>query len=391
MIKVSIKLDKRRKLNNGKFPLKYKIARKGCALYISTGLALDEKEWDAKNEKVKLLTARNAINLKLGKRMVEINSAIQELQEKGKLRFLSNKKLLSLLTKEENDAEVKEHLFKTQLENLVRTKNNNGTLRIYESAVKTIAEFCDYESLMLEDIDVDWIDSFVLHLKNKGNKENTVATRLRCIRTVISYARKRGKTKEDAFLNYSIKTEETVKRSLNVEQLRILHDANLSKIRSRHRDVFFLIFFLMGINLIDLSQLKEISDGRIFYKRAKTGTAYSIKVEPEAQAIIDKYRGKEHLLSIFDNVKSYLYYERSLNHSLKLICAELGLPSITVYWARHSFATVAYELGISMDIIADCLGHKTAHRITEIYVKKDTNKIDEANRKVIDYILYGKR
>ena len=391
MIKVSIKLDKRRKLNNGKFPLKYKIARKSCALYISTGLALDEKEWDAKNEKVKLLTARNAINLKLGKRMVEINSAIQELQEKGKLRFLSNKKLLSLLTKEENDAEVKEHLFKTQLENLVRTKNNNGTLRIYESAVKTIAEFCDYESLMLEDIDVDWIDSFVLHLKNKGNKENTVATRLRCIRTVISYARKRGKTKEDAFLNYSIKTEETVKRSLNVEQLRILHDANLSKIRSRHRDVFFLIFFLMGINLIDLSQLREISDGRIFYKRAKTGTAYSIKVEPEAQAIIDKYRGKEHLLSIFDNVKSYLYYERSLNHSLKLICTELGLPSITVYWARHSFATVAYELGISMDIIADCLGHKTAHRITEIYVKKDTNKIDEANRKVIDYILYGKR
>lgn len=60
-----------------------------------------------------------------------------------------------------------------------------------------------------------------------------------------------------------------------------------------------------------------------------------------------------------------------------------------MHWARHTFATIAYEIGIPTDTIADCLGHKSAHRITEIYIKKDLNKVDEANRKVIDYVLYN--
>ena len=66
------------------------------------------------------------------------------------------------------------------------------------------------------------------------------------------------------------------------------------------------------------------------------------------------------------------------------------MPAITVYWARHTFATIAYKLGISIDTIADCLGHKSAHPVTEIYVRKDMDKIDKANRKVIDYVLYNK-
>ena len=69
----------------------------------------------------------------------------------------------------------------------------------------------------------------------------------------------------------------------------------------------------------------------------------------------------------------------------------LSIPRMTLYWARHSFATIAYEIGISTDIIADCLGHKTGHRITEIYIQKDQRKVDEANRKVIDYVLYNKK
>lgn len=53
MIKISIKLDKRRRLNSGRFPLKFKVARKDSAIYIPTGYELKEDEWDAKNEKVK--------------------------------------------------------------------------------------------------------------------------------------------------------------------------------------------------------------------------------------------------------------------------------------------------------------------------------------------------
>lgn len=389
MIKVSIKLDKRRRLKNGKFPLKYKIARKDGAIYIPTGYELKEDEWDAKNEKVKSLADRRIINIKLGCQLAVLNDKILKLQQDGKMRFYSNKKLLQYLSNKEAENENVQRLFKTQYEAFVATKDNATTIDIYRNATNKIKEYCDYESLELQDIDIDWLNGYTEKLRKDKNCTNSIAINLRCIRAILNFARKRGIIKEYVFSMYQIKTEETRKRSLTVEQLRTLYHADLSKIRSKHRDMFFLIFFLMGINMIDLSRITQIENGRITYRRAKTGTLYDIKVEPEAMAIIDKYKGKEHLLKVFDNITSYKYYEVALNDTLTKICAEIGLPDISAYWARHTFATIAYEIGIPTDTIADCLGHKSTHKITEIYIKKDIKKIDEANRKVIDYVLYN--
>lgn len=390
MIKVSIKLDKRRRLNNGKYPLKFKVARKESAIYISTGYELEEDNWDAKNEKVKNIPEKRTINIKLGKRLADIEDKIIQLQSDGKLRYFSNKKLSLYLSNEEDKNEYINHLFKTQMEDYLSKKDNEGTKSIYIATENRIKEFCDYDTLRLEDIDVEWLDNFVKFLRQKNNCTNTIATRLRGIRAIINQSIKKRLIKEYVFSMYSIKTEETEKRSLNIEELRVLHDAKLSKIRSRGRDIFFLIFFLMGINIADLSRIEEIENGRISYRRAKTGTLYNIKVEPEALEIIEKYKGKQHLLSIFDKKIPVREVNANLNHLLGKICEDLCISEVTTYWARHTFATVAYSIGISMDIIADCLGHKSAHRITSIYVKKDQQKIDKANRKVIDYVLYNK-
>lgn len=389
MIKVSIKLDKRRKLKNGKYPLKYKIARKDSAVYIPTGYELKAEEWDESNEKVKNHTDRRIINIKLGKQIALLNDKIMELQNEGKLRFYSNKKLVQYLTNQESEDENIQKLLKTQYEDFIATKSNETTINLYRITMNRIKEYCDFDSLSIEEIDIDWLNGYVEKLRKEHNRTNSIAIHLRCIRAVLNFARKRGVTKEYVFSMYRIKTEETVKRSLTVEQLRTLYHAKLTKIRSKHRDVFFLMFFLMGINMIDLSRLTKIENGRVTYRRAKTGTLYDIRVEPEAMSIIERYRGKEHLLKVFDNIVSYRYYEVALNDNLTKICADIGLPNISSYWARHTFATIAYEIGIPTDTIADCLGHKSAHRITEIYIKKDLNKVDEANRKVIDYVLYN--
>lgn len=391
MIKVSIKLDKRRRLNSGKFPLKFKVARKDSAIYIPTGYELKEDEWDARNEKVKGLPEQRVINMKLMKRLSLLNDKIVQLQEEDKLRYFSNKKLSLYLSNDEDEQEYKNHLFKTQMDAFLATKDNEGTKLVYTTTASKISNYCDYESLRLEDIDIEWLDGFVESLKKDKNTKNTIAVRLRSIRAVLNFARKKGLLKEYVFNMYSIKMEETKKRSLTVEELRKLHDVKLTPLRARHRDIFFLIFYLMGINLIDLSRIVKIENGRITYRRAKTGTLYNIKVEPEALEIINKYKGKEHLLCVFDRKSSYRYYDVSINKMLSKICSSIGIPEVSTYWARHTFATIAYEIGISMDVIADCLGHKSSHRITSIYVRKDQQLIDEANRKVIDYVLYNKK
>lgn len=66
-------------------------------------------------------------------------------------------------------------------------------------------------------------------------------------------------------------------------------------------------------------------------------------------------------------------------------------PELTTYWARHTWATVAYSLGISKDVIAQALGHEDGHEVTNIYISEDPEKVDEANRRVLDWVLYGRR
>ena len=60
---------------------------------------------------------------------------------------------------------------------------------------------------------------------------------------------------------------------------------------------------------------------------------------------------------------------------------------ITSYWGRYSWATYAADLDIPKDTISEALGHVHGSKITGVYIKFSRDKIDEANRKVIDYVL----
>ena len=53
-----------------------------------------------------------------------------------------------------------------------------------------------------------------------------------------------------------------------------------------------LMFYMRGINAVDIFALKKsnIRAGRINYIRSKTGKAYSVKIEPEMQVILNRYK-----------------------------------------------------------------------------------------------------
>ena len=65
-------------------------------------------------------------------------------------------------------------------------------------------------------------------------------------------------------------------------------------------------------------------------------------------------------------------------------------PNLTTYWARHTWATIAASLDIPKETIAAALGHG-GNTVTDIYIDFDQRKVDEANRKVIDWVLYGEK
>ena len=213
-----------------------------------------------------------------------------------------------------------------------------------------------------------------------------------------------GKTQNFPFHSIKLKKEETRKRCLSLEQMRELRDAKLHGKQALYRDFFMLGFYLIGINVSDLLTLKkeDFRNGRISYYRNKTGRLYDIKVEPEAMEIISRYRSRkpQYLLRFFEDAGTFDvdHFTNNMNRTLRRIGPKdprdmrKSSPhpidsKMSTYYNRHSWATFASEIGIPLETIGRALGHSVwDNTVTAVYVKYDKKAIDEANRKVIDYL-----
>lgn len=291
--------------------------------------------------------------------------------------------------------------FVGQFEKFIERKRNEGTKGVYKHTLDRVRLFDpDVGKKGFEDIDLKWLRDFEAFCARTASK-NARNIHLRNIRAVFNSAIDEELTNAYPFRRFKIRQEATQKRSLSVEELRRVFEYAVEPYQEIYRDMFKLTFLLIGINSVDLHRLKGVVNGRVEFRRAKTGRQYSIKVEPEAQALIDKYRGEEGLLCIADRWSDHRNFRHQCNSALQRIGAverrgrggkkilSPEWPELTTYWARHTWATIAYSLDIPKDIIAQALGHG-GNDTTEIYIRRDQKKVDEANRKVIDFVLYGK-
>jgi hypothetical protein len=237
---------------------------------------------------------------------------------------------------------------------------------------------------------VGWLDRFDSFLALTSPKKNARNIHLRNIRAVMRLAFKRKQTTNYPFSDYKVRPEPTKKRDLCVEDLRILFNANVKDWQQKYVDFFKISFMLIGINTEDLLHATRIEGGRLVYQRAKTNKPYSIKVEPECMELIRKYRGKKYLLNILDTYSKTNHWTSKVNNELQAIAAQLGLPKISMYWTRHTWSTISANIDIPKETTAVALGHGSK-TVTDIYIDFDQVKVDRANRKVLDYVLYDKK
>ena len=279
--------------------------------------------------------------------------------------------------------------------------HNESTKELYYYSLRRIEQFDKYISTRsIDEIGIPWLTRFESWLA-QTNSKNARNILLRNIRAVFNYALDCEYTTNYPFRRFKIRPEATRKRAMTVEQLRSLAVYPVEDYQEFYRDMFVLMFCLIGINVVDLYSLGGIVDGRVEYRRAKTHRLYSIKVEPEAQAIIDKYHGTKNLLCIADRWTTHSQFGKQMNKALKRMgemqrvgrggkkVFEPIVPGLTTYWARHTWATIAASLDIPKETIAHALGHGN-DTVTDIYIDFDKKKVDEANRKVLDFV-FGKK
>lgn len=406
MASIKFYLDKRSKRKDNRFPLKLGITHKQSYTLISTNVFLLDDQWDKTKERVVNHPKKQFFNTYLTKFSLDIETELLNMLSEGKLKVLNAtaiKKEVLKRIKPEEEPQKPSGIFAIRFRMHIDSKTNEGTKELYKATLKKIKEFAeDIELLNFEDITTTWLKAFEKHLGKSVPSVNGRAIHLRNLRAVFNEAIDDEVITCYPFRKFKIKHEKTAKRSLTIEQLQKLRDYPVESCQEEYRDIFMLIFYLVGINISDLCKAKktDIVNGRLEYRRSKTKRPYSIKILPEAQVILDKYAGEEYLLNISERWTNYKDYNRKLNKKLK----EIGqievekhgkkartplFPFLTSYWARHTWATIAWSLDISKDTIAAALGHG-GNTVTDIYINVDNKKIDEANRKVIDYVLYNK-
>ena len=156
-------------------------------------------------------------------------------------------------------------------------------------------------------------------------------------------------------------------------------------------DIFAFTYYCGGINFVDIAHLTKanIVDGRLIYKRQKTKKLIKIPLQPQAVALIGKYRSDDSLylfpiLSDFhktDIQQANRIHKviSKVNERLKQIGNALNLPiTLTTYVARHSQATVMKRAGVSTAVIREIMGH-SSERVTQIYLDSfDNEQVDNA-------------
>lgn len=400
MNNISFYLDKRRKKDDGVYPIRVYLCHHK-AIFVSTGLSAHEDEWEGSYISAKARNAR-ARNSMLRNILDRVETLVLSLSKDKKLPFMSDKELAAVIREEISGEPAKKETFVDFIGRYAEKQKKENTKSVYLSTKEKVSQYDG--NATFQTIDLNWLEGFDSWMEGNGLSVNSRSIHFRNIRTVFNEAIDNGETSFYPFRKFKIRKEETRKRSLSVDDLRLLRNYQGEDFIKEYQDMFMLMFYLIGVNSIDLYQAvpDSIVDGRFEYKRSKTGRLFSIKVEPEAMEIIERYKGKEHLLYVED-LKDYRTYTYAMCRGLKKL-GEVEVkgrggkkerkplfPDISTYWARHTWATIAASLDIPKETISAALGHEIGSRVTSIYIDFDQKKVDEANRKVMDYVLYGNK
>lgn len=392
-------------------PLKIKCHHRGTTIMLPSSIRILPDQWSG-TKIINHLRAKQLNNF-LDLKIADITSELLELEVTGKLQDMDavflRKRLLTTLGKS-TAAENAKGTFWTIFNEYIPEIKSEGTKRVYDQTAGRLKAFCeeknyDLNAIEFSEITPEWIRDFDTFMAKTAKKRNSRNIHHRNMKRIFNYAIKEKEMNIPyPYRKFKIVAEETANRALTLDQLRRLKDYPIADPHiEKSRDLFMLMTYLIGINAADLFQAKpkQLVNGRLEYHRQKLSKTvhFSIKVEPEAMAIIQKYKGKKYLLDICDNYTDYQDYLRRMDKYLKRIgptwIAGQGgkkhydplFPHLSSYWSRHTWASLAADLGIPINTASEGLGHKIGSKTTAIYIHYKRKRVDTANRDVIDYIL----
>lgn len=309
-------------------------------------------------------------------------------------------------------------------------------MKNYTAALNSFCTFFGRESILCSEITVSKLKEFEEYLSDKKRAQSLYTS---AIVRLFEEAKEYYNDEDNDIIRIKQSLSKYKPKQQNVAEKRAIPEDGIKAVfalsydnkkvkgyTSRHdlaKDCFILSFCLMGMNSADLYNATEFDGEHIIYCRTKTKDRRNdqakmiVKVHPIIKQLVEKYKGKERVFNFYERFSSMADLNRAINIGLKEVekdiklniaksikettgkepekealekeMQKLGIHNLQFYSARHSMATIAInKAGISKYIVNDMLCHvDTSMKITELYIQKDFNPINEANFKLLDYMF----
>lgn len=392
----------------------YQITHERRTRVISSGYRVMAEEWDG---------SRGAVRASPGNGRAVTVMAIREyvrsdMERLGRIDRRMARASLSYTVEdvvEEFDRLTRQCGLFCFMEELIERMRSNGRMRTsetYRSALNSFQLFLrqrpatggggggdgplEHDDIRLDALSAEIVEEYEGWLRHRGVAPNTVSFYLRILQATYNKAVDCDLTENRRpFRHVYTGIDKTVKRALPLAMMSSIKGLDLSRDSRADfaRDMFLMSFYLRGMSFVDMAYLRksDLHDGYVVYRRRKTGQTLSIAWTREMQALLDKYppNDSEYLLPIIrhavqDARKAYQNMSYNVNRNLKRVGLMAGVKMpLTMYVARHSWASAARTKGVPLPVISAGMGHDS-EKTTRIYLASlETIVVDKANLRII--------
>jgi len=213
---------------------------------------------------------------------------------------------IAMRFRDKNEVSTLIELFDYRINDMVSHLDNGyaaNTIGYYKTAKSKVIEFLKehYSSadIELNKLDFDFLQKFDSFLSVKyKNKINTIDKYVKRLKAAVNTAINLKKLKENPFMNYKSKNEQSNRQSLNKEEIETIEKLDLqgNERLLLSRDLFLFMSYT-GISYSDMKDLTKdnltlsISGNTLLnFNRNKTNTKCNVPLFPKAKEILNKYK-----------------------------------------------------------------------------------------------------
>lgn len=337
----------------------------GKNTYFSTGYSVQEKHFNKRQEEIKA-TAKDwsLINNRINAIKTRLINHVSLCDFEG--RLTSKEELHNLFRLGFSEEMLYADFVRNYIDKF-KSKYSWRTILIFEVHINKVND-CK-KHLKLEEVNAFFWRTFETHLKQKGNKTNTIHKQSRLLKKFLNKAVEFGVIKENKLKSLKVQNKAGNRTHLtpdNLKKLEALHQCNTMKPGMKNVLHYFLFACYTGLRYSDVEGLRYkniIDQSFIDIEMNKGERLVEIPLSEKAKRLIS-FPG-------LPNAKVFrVYVNQVTNRYLSKILDIAGVEqkNITFHSSRNTWATITLELTGDISLVSSVLGH-TSIKTTQIYAK----------------------